>query len=371
MPNDIALRTNKGEYVGGDTVYGSVYLCIRERVPTKSLRLVIRGYEISEYQYSYLEQLVEGDEDSVAAKTGKRTFKKDIIKAEIKLIDLPGQFHEGCFAYAFQYQLPHNLPGVFHTQSEGLSEKSWEGVIKYSLGAMLEMPEGTAGQRLSVESPMVIYDSLDCRNTHMASDVHRATGTVKTFFCIQRGNVQVSSRLDHSAYCPTDKIIVNLELQNDSAVDVTGCTVKLIRVIKLYGLDRSRGEEDLSTHTLYDTVLEVPHDGCNKNSRRSCQVVLDLSQYSEGIGFPPTTSGTIVKSSYVVDVDVHVPWAPDIEVRQPLIIKPPSNSVWENWSPPDWVCECVQAVVSGVCAVPPDILSSQSFTGIPGFQPLL
>lgn len=44
-----------------------------------------------EYQYSYLEQLVEGDEDSVAAKTGKRTFKKDIIKAEIKLIDLPGE----------------------------------------------------------------------------------------------------------------------------------------------------------------------------------------------------------------------------------------------------------------------------------------
>ena len=46
-------------------------------------------------------------------------------------------------------------------------------------------------------------------------------------------------------------------------------THQLMRVIKLYGLDRSRGEEDLSTHTLYDTVLEVPHDGCNKNSRRS------------------------------------------------------------------------------------------------------
>ena len=44
-----------------------------------------------EYEYSYLEQVVEGDDDTIATKTGKRTFKKDIIKAEIKLIDYPGE----------------------------------------------------------------------------------------------------------------------------------------------------------------------------------------------------------------------------------------------------------------------------------------
>jgi len=30
--------------------------------------------------------------------------------------------------------------------------------------------------------------------------------------------------------------------------------------------------------------------------------------------------------SYVVDIDVHIPWAPDIEVRQPLIITPGKNN---------------------------------------------
>lgn len=25
---------------------------------------------------------------------------------------------------------------------------------------------------------------------------------------------------------------------------------------------------------------------------------------------------------YVIDTEVHIPWAPDIEVRQPLVIKP-------------------------------------------------
>ena len=45
---------------------------------------------------------------------------------------------------------------------------------------------------------MVIYDNLDCRNTHITPDVQKATGSVKTFFCIHRGNIHVSSRLAYS-----------------------------------------------------------------------------------------------------------------------------------------------------------------------------
>ena len=124
----------------------------------------------------------------------------------------------------------------------------------------------------------------------------------------------------------------------------------------------------------------------------------------------------IMQCSYVIDVAVHVPWAPDIEVRQPLLIKPPPNVIvsqsswlnyqspktftllfvlhvqWGSWHPPSWVADCRQAPVTGSCAVPPDVLSkshdnhmtlschyshfyyctaSQSFVGIPGFQPVL
>lgn len=124
---------------------------------------------------------------------------------------------------------------------------------------------------------------------------------------------------------------------------------------------------------------------------------------------------TYLQCSYVIDVDVHVPWAPDIEVRQPLMIKPLSNTTvsnshipsdlgirlwpsisqsyrpnykvmlrgeeilmhshlahpssfpslppqlqWTSWSPPTWVCECVQAPVTGLCAVPPNLLSKRN-----------
>lgn len=41
---------------------------------------------------------------------------------------------------------------------------------------------------------------------------------------------------------------------------------QLIRVIKLFGLDRSRGEEEKTAHTIFDTVLEIDNDGCSKNN---------------------------------------------------------------------------------------------------------
>ena len=34
-----------------------------------------------------------------------------------------------------------------------------------------------------------------------------------------------------------------------------------------------------------------------------------------------------------------------------------SSLQWASWRPPTWVGECVQAPVTGMCAVPPDILS--------------
>jgi len=39
---------------------------------------------------------------------------------------------------------------VFHTKNEDLSGKVWEGIIKYSVGAVLEIPDATPDQRLMV-----------------------------------------------------------------------------------------------------------------------------------------------------------------------------------------------------------------------------
>ena len=40
----------------------------------------------------------------------------------------------------------------------------------------------------------MIYDCLDCRKVDMIPEKQTASGNVKTFFCIQRGEVRVTTR---------------------------------------------------------------------------------------------------------------------------------------------------------------------------------
>jgi hypothetical protein len=280
-----------------------------------------------------------------------------------------GLFPVGCYAYPFQYQLPHNLPGSFNVQHEDMdSGQAWEGIVQYSLSAVLVVPSAS---KLSREAVLVVYDSLDCRNSESPPQPKSASGSVRTFFCLTRGSVLVTCRLQHAAYCPTSRIIVGLEMKNESSVDVAGYTVNLLRVVKLEALDRMRDEEQLTTHTVLSTVLESEGQGCPHNNTISHEVVLNLTaaQNIQSVGVPPNTSSSLVKCNYVIDVSVHVPWGPDIELRQPLLIKAADNEAWKTWTPPRWVEECVRVHSVGTAAVSDSLLNSQAFSGIPGFRP--
>lgn len=88
--------------------------------------------------------------------------------------------------------------------------------------------------------------------------------------------------MDRVSYAQEENVNVRLQLENSSAVDVAGITLKVmsadffpiipvhliqvIRVIKLYGLDKAREEDELSAHTVYDTLFETLQTGCPKNS---------------------------------------------------------------------------------------------------------
>ena len=88
----------------------SVYLCVKKKVESKSLKLVLKGYEISEYDYQYIHQ---HNETTFMPKVSQRTAKKDVVKVEFKLVENHDGFSEGCYSYPFQYQLPHNIPGEY------------------------------------------------------------------------------------------------------------------------------------------------------------------------------------------------------------------------------------------------------------------
>ena len=63
----------------------SLYLCVPSGCTATSLKLVIRGHELCEYDYQYVVQ-----QDSLQAKLGQRKARKDLLRVEQKLVDYPG-----------------------------------------------------------------------------------------------------------------------------------------------------------------------------------------------------------------------------------------------------------------------------------------
>ena len=109
----------------------SMYVCVPSDCTATSLKFVIRGYELCEYDYQYVLQ-----QESLQTKVGQRKARKDLLRVEQKLAEHPGGlcasamnessdlmhyfidgFPEGYYAYPFRYQLPHGLPGM---KSEGV-----------------------------------------------------------------------------------------------------------------------------------------------------------------------------------------------------------------------------------------------------------
>lgn len=63
-------------------------MCLPEATPCRCLRLQLRGYEICEYDYQYVEVV---DEDTYTPRVGQRKAKKDIVRADMKLVESPGE----------------------------------------------------------------------------------------------------------------------------------------------------------------------------------------------------------------------------------------------------------------------------------------
>jgi len=112
---------------------------------------------------------------------------------------------------------------------------------------------------LQGDTSLLVLDGVESvPESQLRPESHSGVGSVKTFFCIGRGDVKVTSRyasmvlhgeyveskilcilvwkqsdsmyvcsLNQVAYSPVDKLSVHLNLENGSSVDVSDVTVKV------------------------------------------------------------------------------------------------------------------------------------------------
>ncbi|KJE97949.1 hypothetical protein, variant [Capsaspora owczarzaki ATCC 30864] len=271
------------------------------------------------------------------------------------MYEYPTIFTPGYFAYPFQFTLPANLPGVFMKHKKSREDTRMKAEIFYKIKATLDIP-GTKHD-LKITQPLVIHERLDLA---IAPQHYTKNGTVRLLCCIPRGDVNVEAWMDKNAYMAGETAQIHVRVQNGSKSNIDNFAVKLMRVITI---TNGHGASKVIT----DTVAQQQYPGCLAGESKESDIPLPLvsKKGARGAIKPATTAG-LVKCVYHVDIEMQIPWAPDVEIHAPVKIYAPANFAWAQWQPPQWAAQATIQPVMGDLSVPQAVLQTQ-FTGLPAF----
>jgi len=218
--------------------------------------------------------------------------------------------------------------------------------IQYKIKCIVEIP-GFFTHDLKIKQHLVIHERLD-RNIEPKH--HLKEATVRTLCCIPRGPVRCECWLDKNAYMAGETSQVHVNVDNDSAVDVTHFTTKLIRVIEL--------EAHGHTQKFRDIICQQKYPGTPMHTKRAADVPL-LLMGKRGKFVKSSTSSRLVNCKYDIMIEMDIPWAPDVEIYSPVKIYSPQSANWLQWQPPVWIAEAQPQIVCAQLAIPSDILAAQ------------
>ncbi|XP_077865255.1 arrestin domain-containing protein A-like [Saccoglossus kowalevskii] len=411
--NQISLRTEKGEYSGGETIFGVVYLRIATATVAQAIQLNLKGFESSDFFQpkkhtsfkAYAEEGIPETAESHKPKDAKNDISislntdtySEVLKGlkyyfntSVSLWEEKGPLPRGHYVIPFQYNLPPDIPGSFFKEEVG--HKIWKGVVKYTVKAfILESDEP-----IEYTQPIIIQPTNIFSEKLLSPKPTKVTGIVKKCFCYSRGEVHVEAKLNKSIYNSGDIAKLEVLIDNQSTEDIDVIRVTLRRVVRLLGWWRNGNgsEEDVysdnsemedfngkppvsvfpkTSEIVWASLLQgCPKSEKNKMHKRLIDIPLieTLASNDHVVPLLPSTLGSLVRCAYCISVDVDVPYAPDITVTLSIdAIKSTSNEQWAQWTPPDWMTQCQVKHSLGECSVRQSVLGSEVFAAIPPFQP--
>jgi hypothetical protein len=120
--------------------------------------------------------------------------------------------------------------------------------------------------------------------------------------------VSLSAAIDKNAYVPGEPVMLSLIVDNSqSQVDLETFSFKLERTLDLHAEGRY--------HQKSMTIVKNKVEGVLKGERAERLMAVDLPYNTE-----PSTDGHLVKCSYRLIVELHVPWSPNVKTKTPVQI---------------------------------------------------
>ena len=385
--NEIIARTNSGEYAGGSTVYGAVYLRLLEPVVADTIAISFLGEELCSWSKvvanrwdgmprsrSISQNSTDtGFHDDHEANATDLPFREVVfsgklthIKCDINLKLYPnGVIPLGCYAFPFQLTLKQGLPNSFEKgrSIDEVKRSTFNAQVRYEVSAMLKNSKSRSESDIKCSNKIILRNEDFMKRTNI-----KITGSarqqVKACCCFNKGDISLVVALDKKLFTLGETMHVNFEIENKTDVAISTARIKLLKTINFKGKRKNdEGKAYESTEAFYEEDLcKVPINmGTCKSKSFDVPIFLKHSE-NEMVA---TTFGSIVKCRCHLEVDLDVPLDNDVSVIIPIEIYPNSMDIWETWTPPEWIKDVQVIDAEGICTVPRHILQSTEYYRVP------
>lgn len=305
--NQIFIHTDKQQYYAGEEVTGQVMLSVATALQVDSINIKLSGFEHAEFDYQVTRTRTSTNSQgqtvtSTYTETRHASETNTVYRRKYVLYACRSTLVGGNFCFPFKIRLDHNIPGTFDFYGGGFSNT--QANVKFEIRAEVQVP-GFFEPNLKHYQDILICQPL--KREIMSSDTYKEA-KVTFLCCIPKGQVSLSAAIDKNAYAPGEQVMLSLIVDNSqSQVDLETFSFKLERNIILHANGQS--------HYKTDTIVKSKVAGVPKGDRAERVMAVNLPHRTE-----PSTDGRLVKCSYQLIVELHVPWSPNVKTKTPVQI---------------------------------------------------
>eukprot|EP01100_Stratorugosa_tubuloviscum_P008868 TRINITY_DN3707_c0_g1_i4.p1 TRINITY_DN3707_c0_g1~~TRINITY_DN3707_c0_g1_i4.p1 ORF type:complete len:439 (-),score=196.58 TRINITY_DN3707_c0_g1_i4:142-1458(-) len=338
----VSIKTDKGLYIAGERISGTVVVQIVQPVSVKDLIVHLKGLQKVKWVATETHKnrtvvrrggLVRHRRNVIVHQTNvdeKHNGERLLCTAVCPLLN-SATLLPGIYNYQFLLQLPTNLFPSFDKErkNKGASQKQikeWKVSITYSVKVVL-----TSLQIKEVKDK-IRFSVRQIPEVGQQPPVRQITSPV-TSCCFNKGAINISASLGKATYQEGETIQLRIDFQNNSTTSFTSSNISLIRSMVLRD-----GQGNVKS--IQQNLLSIPHSGCPEKQATSTNPTFELRDKLHGLLFP-SISSPLVQCNYEIRIT-----ALAASLALPLIVIPKENTEWANWQAPSWMSGSAQGQIN-------------------------
>jgi len=213
----------------------------------------------------------------------------------------------GVYNWNFSFALPPSLPSIFFEKYIEFDGDKVKAAISYEVKVCVDKK----GSDIKAKEKIIISELLTQRVLPIAE-------TKVKSFAFSKGKLKFTGEVGKNVFIPGEIIPLHVKIVNPTKKNVEHIKVKLIRKLHV------KAQHFTKTNQREIARWKFPGQAKKTDFEGNIEIQLPDKIY-------PSAEGHLVKCSYILDIELDLPWAFDSNIRPHIIIAllpAPGQGMW-------------------------------------------